>query len=38
MIDANLSWKKHIECILKKIRSSVGILSKTAIKLPKKSN
>ena len=28
MIDSNLNWKKHAESVVKKIRRSVGILSK----------
>ena len=28
MIDSNLSWKKQVECVVKKIRRSIGILSK----------
>lgn len=28
MIDCNLSWKKQVDCVLKKIRRSIGILSK----------
>lgn len=28
MIDSTLSWKKHVDCVAKKIRRSVGILSK----------
>ena len=28
MIDSNLSWKKQVECVLKKVRRGIGILSK----------
>ena len=28
MIDSNLNWKQHVDCVVKKIRRSVGILSK----------
>ena len=28
MIDSNLKWKRHAESVVKKIRRSVGILSK----------
>lgn len=28
LIDSHLNWKHHVECIVKKIRRSTGILSK----------
>ena len=28
LIDSHLNWKHHVECIVKKIRRSIGILSK----------
>ena len=28
LIDSNLNWKDQVECIVKKIRRSIGILSK----------
>ena len=28
MIDSNLSWKKQVVCVLKKVRRGIGILSK----------
>ena len=28
MIDSNFNWKEHVDCVAKKIRRSVGILSK----------
>ena len=28
MIDSNLSWKKQVECVVKKVRREIGILSK----------
>lgn len=28
MIDSNLSWKKKVACVLKKVRRGIGILSK----------
>ena len=28
MIDSNLNWKERVDCVVKKIRRSVGILSK----------
>ena len=28
IIDSNLSWKKQVECVLKKVRRGIGILSK----------
>ena len=28
MIDSNLSWKKQVACVLKKVRRGIGILSK----------
>ena len=28
MIDSNLSWKKEVACVLKKVRRGIGILSK----------
>ena len=28
MIDSNLSWKKQVECVVKKVRRGIGTLSK----------
>ena len=28
MIDSNLSWKKQVECVVKKVRRGIGILNK----------
>jgi len=28
MVDSNLSWKKQVYCVLKKIRRGIGILVK----------
>ena len=28
MIDSNLSWKKQVACVLKKVRRGIGILNK----------
>ena len=28
MIDSNLSWKKQVECVVKKVRRGISILSK----------